>query len=165
VRHTARGASAILVVLAVAGASGCGSSGPHAASSSASTRQATATAPAPQANVAQATAAAGARTVAASAGSVTATMHGSVHDPRVGPLWPVSFTVTSGGQPAAAVLEYEFLLAGQVVARRSHYAFTGSFHDTIEWPSAAVGYPLTLRSVIRSGGATLNLDYPVKVQR
>jgi hypothetical protein len=77
----------------------------------------------------------------------------------------VSFTVTAGGRPAHATVEYQFLLAGQVVARRSHYAFTGRFHDTIEWPSAAVGYPLTLRSVIRSGGATLELDYSVKVQR
>jgi hypothetical protein len=92
-------------------------------------------------------------------------MRGSSHTPPVGPLWPDSFTVSSGGQPARATLEYEFLLAGAVVAHRSHYTFTGSFHDTLEWPSLAVGYPLTLRSVIRSDGATLNLDYPVKVHR
>jgi hypothetical protein len=92
-------------------------------------------------------------------------MHGSTHTPVVGPLWPDSFRVTSAGRPAVASLEYEFLLAGQVVARRSHYTFTGSFHDTIEWPAAAVGYPLTLRAVVRSGSATLDLDYPVKVHR
>jgi hypothetical protein len=91
-------------------------------------------------------------------------MHGSTHEPRVGPLWPDSFAVTNAGRPAAASLEYEFLLAGQVVAHRSHYRFTGSFHDTIEWPAAAVGYPLTLRAVIRAGGRVLNLDYPVKVR-
>jgi hypothetical protein len=52
-----------------------------------------------------------------------------------------------------------------VVAHRSHYRFTGSFHDTFEWPASAVGYPLTFRAVIKSDGATLNLDYPVQVVR
>ena len=124
------------------------------------------TAPAPPAGAtatATATASGSATTVTASAGAVTASMHGSTHQPRVGPLWPVSFIVTTAGRPAPASLEYEFLLAGQVVAHRSHYRFAGRFHDTIEWPAAAVGYPLTLRAVIRAGGALLNLDYAVKV--
>lgn len=113
---------------------------------------------------ATATASGSATTVTANAVSVTVTMHGSTHEPRVGPLWPDSFEVTSAGRPATASLEYEFLLAGQVVAHRSHYTFTGHFHDTIEWPAAAVGYPLTLRAVIRARGTLLNIDYPVKVR-
>jgi hypothetical protein len=88
--------------------------------------------------VTTATAAPTATTVSAAVGAIAATMHGSTHEPRVGPLWPDRFTVTSAGRPTSASLEYEFLLAGQVVARRSHYAFTGSFHDTIEWPAPAV---------------------------
>ena len=53
--------------------------------------------------------------------------------------------------------------AGQVVARRSHYNFTGHFSDTFQWPASAVGYPLSLRAVIVSGKTTFNLDYAVRV--
>lgn len=75
------------------------------------------------------------------------------------------FTVTSAGRPAAAIVEYEFVLAGQVVAHRSHYSFRGGFSDVVVWPATAVGYPLTFRAVVSSSGIVLNLDYPVKVQR
>lgn len=103
--------------------------------------------------------------VRAAQGEVTATMHASGHHPRVNVPWPVSFTVLRAGKPTRAEVRYEYLFAGQVVARRSHYKFNGSFHDTFQWPSSAVGYPLTLRAVIVSGEVTLNLDYPVRVRR
>ena len=103
--------------------------------------------------------------VSASVGAITATMHASTHSPRVNRPWPVSFTVSRSGKPAKAEVRYEYLFAGQVVARRSHYTFTGSFHDIFTWPSSAVGYPLTFRAVISSQGVTLNLDYPVRVIR
>ena len=60
-------------------------------------------------------------------------------------------------------MSYEYLFDGQVVARRSHYTFTGHFSDVFMWPSSAVGYPLTFRAVIVSEGATIDLDYPVQV--
>jgi hypothetical protein len=101
--------------------------------------------------------------VRASSGGVTATMHASTHRPHVNKRWPIAFVVTRGGKPAKAQVAYEYLFAGQVVAHRSHYTFTGSFHDIFEWPSSAVGYPLTFRAVITAGGATVNLDYPVQV--
>jgi hypothetical protein len=147
---------------------GCGSSGKKPAATSGPS--VTVAAPSPAASAApgasaHATVAADATSASACAGGVCATMHGSSHAPVVGPLWPDSFTVTSGGHAAPASLEYEFLLAGQVVARRSHYTFRGTFHDTIEWPAPAVGYPLTLRAVVRSGPETLDIDYPVKVRR
>jgi len=101
--------------------------------------------------------------VTGSAGGVTATLHAADHSPRVGRLWPIRFTATRNGRPARASVAYEYLFGGQVVAHRSHYAFTGHFSDTFQWPASAVGYPLTLRAVIVSGGATINLDYPVQV--
>jgi hypothetical protein len=52
-----------------------------------------------------------------------------------------------------------------VVARRSHYTFTGSFSDIVVWPSASVGYPLTFRALIGSDGARIYLDYPVQVTK
>jgi len=90
-------------------------------------------------------------------------MHGSTHQPKVGQRWPFQFTVTRGGRPARATVTYEFVFGGQVVARREHYAFEGHFTDEIQWPSTAVGYPLEFRAAIVSEGATVNLDYPVRV--
>jgi hypothetical protein len=101
--------------------------------------------------------------VRASSGNVTATMHAATHHPHVNGRWPIAFVVARGGKPAKAEVAYEYLFGGQVVAHRSHYRFTGSFHDVFMWPSSAVGYPLTFRAVITAGGATINLDYPVQV--
>jgi len=103
--------------------------------------------------------------VRASTVGVSASLHASTHHPRVNVAWPISFTVTSQGTAAKAEVAYEYLFGGQVVAHRSHYRFTGHFHDLFRWPASALGYPLTFRAVITSGGATLNLDYPVQVVR
>jgi hypothetical protein len=104
-------------------------------------------------------------TVTGSSGLLTATLRAGTHRPKVGDPWPVHFTVTRAGAPARASVGYEFLFSGQVVARRSHYTFTGSFSDIVVWPSQSVGYPLTFRAVIVSQGATIYLDYPVQVAR
>lgn len=101
--------------------------------------------------------------VSATAGGITATLHATTHSPRVNAGWPISFTVTKGGQPLQAKVSYEYLFAGNVVAKRSNYTFTGRFHDVFRWPASAVGYPLTFRAVILAGGQTLFLDYPVQV--
>jgi hypothetical protein len=104
--------------------------------------------------------------VTSRAGQITATLHvARGHHPRVGERWPIAFTVTSAGKPIQAGVAYEYLFGGAVVAHRSHYRFTGAFHDTFQWPSSAVGYPLTFRAVIAAAGRTLNLDYPVQVVR
>jgi hypothetical protein len=74
-------------------------------------------------------------------------------------------TVTHAGKPAQAQVRYQYLFAGQVVARRSHYRFEGVFHDVFRWPPSAVGYPLVFRAVVQANGVTLRLDYPVQVER
>ncbi len=161
---------------AVLGLAGCGSSSsskpgtsagtpaaatPTATSSTAATSTA-ATSAAGSSRVASASA--GTDTaVSASIGGVTATLHGSTHAPRVQQPWPIHFLVTRGGRAANASVSYEYLFAGQVVARRSHYTFDGHFSDVFKWPASAVGYPLTFRAVIVCEGATINLDYPVQV--
>jgi hypothetical protein len=101
--------------------------------------------------------------VTASSGTIVATLRAHTHQPKVGRAWPIAFTVADGGHPARASVGYEYLFAGQVVAHRSHYTFTGHFADIFRWPSSAVGYPLTFRAAISARGATLNLDYPVQV--
>jgi hypothetical protein len=150
------GACALLV-------SACGGSLKHGSSSAAAPPSTTGT-PAGASTGSSASASAGTgRTVTASAGGVTATLIASTHTPRANSTWPLRFTVTRAGRPARASVSYEYLFSGQVVARRSHYTFSGSFHDTFVWPSTAVGYPLTFRAVIVAGGASINLDYPVQV--
>jgi len=103
--------------------------------------------------------------VKASAGSVTATLRAGTHKPKVNAAWPIHFTVTEGSSPAKAHVSYEYLFGGNVVAKRSHYAFAGTFSDVFRWPPSSVGYPLTFRAVIVAGGHTLYLDYPVQVKR
>jgi hypothetical protein len=105
-------------------------------------------------------------TVSGSSGAFRASMHAGTHHPRVGRRWLVSFTATRNGRPARASVGYEFLFGGKVVARRSHYRFRGHFEDTFYWPAQSVGYPLTLRAVVKgSHGATVYLDYAIQVIR
>ncbi len=140
---------------------GCGSSSTSRTAATMPTVAAT-TQPA-QSTVA--TAEGNARIVSGSAGEVKATLRAGTHTPKVNAPWPISFTVTSAGVPAAAAaVSYEYMFGGAVVARRSHYSFKGGhFSDVFRFPASAVGYPLTFRAVVTSGGATVNLDYPVKV--
>ena len=154
--------SVTVTVLAVAG---CGGSGGGRSTGASQTTGTTSSSPASTAAAASppSTAPSGGETVVGSASGVVATMHAGTHSPRVGQPWPVRFTVTRGGSGVVASVGYEFLFGGQVVARRSHYTFRGHFSDIVQWPASAVGYPLTLRAVVRAAGATINLDYPVQV--
>jgi hypothetical protein len=157
--------AALLPILAAAPA-GCGGSKTHT-----STAASTPGTPAPATRRPSPSAPASASRevspgiVRASVGGVSATLHASGHHPRVGRPWPVSFDVSRSGAPARARVRYEYLFAGQVVAHRSNYGFTGSFHDIFLWPSSAVGYPLTFRALITTGALKLSLDYPVEVVR
>ncbi|MGD0452998.1 MAG: hypothetical protein ABSB69_05320 [Solirubrobacteraceae bacterium] len=155
----AAGLAAGLLVLG-----GCGGSSKSPATQSTGTTPTVSTATqTPQLVVA--TALDNARTVGATSGGVTAILHAGTHRPKVEVRWPIHFTVTRGGRKAAASVSYEYLFGGQVVARRSHYTFKGRFSDVFKWPSSAVGYPLTFRAVIASGGVTIDLDYPVQVSK
>ncbi len=153
-----------LAVLAGLLLSACGGSGKPAASKSS-----TATSTSSSITTATSTAVTGTSTpsgaVSATANGITATMRATTHSPKVNVGWPISFTVVRAGAPVQAKLSYEYLFAGNVVAKRSNYTFTGHFSDLFHWPGSAVGYPLTFRAVILAGGQTLNLDYPVQVVR
>jgi hypothetical protein len=155
---------AVTLLIALLLPSGCGSSGAPKASSTGSGTTTKTTAPPPGARTSTTvTAAPTSVTVGGSLLGVTASMHPANHHPKVKAPWPISFTVTRDGRPAHASVSYEYLFAGQVVAHRSHYTFTGRFSDVFHWPASAVGYPLTFRAVIVSGGVSINLDYPVQV--
>ena len=162
-KRSALVAASVLTLPAVAGCGGSAKGTSTASAAAARTREtstATPAAPSPARAPAR-----GGATVTGSAAGVVASMRAGTHRPRADRPWPVRFTVTRGGREVAASVSYEFLFAGQVVARRSHYTFHGRFSDIVTWPPSAVGYPLTFRAVIVSTPATINLDYPVQVTR
>lgn len=85
--------------------------------------------------------------------------------PRANRPWPVTVTATTrDGKPLRAVVRYQFVFAGRVVAERSHYTFTGRFRDVVTWPARAVGVPLTFRAAISTALGVRNLDYAVTVR-
>jgi hypothetical protein len=110
------------------------------------------------------------------------------HHPKAGALWPITVTCrTRSGKAVRATATYQFVYNGQVVAtrypspnadpnskcskegtcRHSPYPFKGRMRDgTFSWPRRAVGFPLTLRVVVRvKGKGSVNLNYAVKVHR
>ena len=71
---------------------------------------------------------------------------------------------TYDGRPLPAVVHYQFLFAGRVVAERSTYRFRGRFRDVVTWPRRSIGIPLTFRAAITTKLGKRNLDYPVTVR-
>ncbi|QEC49809.1 hypothetical protein FSW04_21040 [Baekduia soli] len=96
-----------------------------------------------------------------------ATLKAGGHHPRAGHLWPITVTARSRrGTPLSGRIGYEYLFEGQVVARRSNYAFHhGRFHDTIVWPARSAGIHLTFRVVVRTRLGVVRLPYAVVVRR
>lgn len=94
------------------------------------------------------------------------TLQAQTHHPRAGAPWPITIRVYDpAGRPLTAEVRYQYLFGGAVVARRSHYRFRGSFHDTFRWPARSLGVPLTFRAVVTTRLGTRRLDYDVQVQR
>jgi hypothetical protein len=86
-------------------------------------------------------------------------------------VWPIRVTARHRGHAInGGKVSYQFLFSGQIVACRTvlppykPYFRHGVFRDRIEWPEQSVGYPLTIRIVIRTRWGTRNLDYRVVVQ-
>ncbi|TML31814.1 MAG: hypothetical protein E6G30_00345 [Actinobacteria bacterium] len=94
-----------------------------------------------------------------------ATLTAPGHNPRADRPWPVVVTATANdGRPLPAVVHYQFLFAGRVVAERSTYRFRGRFRDVVTWPRRSIGIPLTFRAAITTKLGKRNLDYPVTVR-
>ncbi len=103
---------------------------------------------------------------APAAATLDARLYAPTHHPRAGAPWPITITArTAAGRPVRAEVRYVYLYRGQVVGRRSHYRFRGTFHDTIVWPARSVGIALTFRAVVASAVGRRNLDYAVRVRR
>lgn len=96
----------------------------------------------------------------------TVTLSAPTHRPAAGAPWPIVIRAhDAAGRPLPAEVRYQYLFAGSVVARRSHYRFRGTFHDSFRWPARSLGVPLTFRAVITTPFGTRRLDYDVRVKR
>jgi len=96
----------------------------------------------------------------------TITLSAQTHRPVGGAPWPIVIRAyDAAGHPLRAEVRYQYLFAGSVVARRSHYRFRGTFHDTFRWPARSLGVPLTFRAVVTTPLGTRRLDYDVTVKR
>lgn len=103
---------------------------------------------------------------AAAEGRLVAHLYAPNHHPRVHRPWPIRITAADPqGHPVRAEVRYQYLFNGQVVARRSHYRFRGTFRDTLDFPGSAVGYRLVFRAVVTSSIGRRNLDWWVEVRR
>jgi hypothetical protein len=145
-------AGVLLLGSLVVGATGCGSSSSR---------------PKPPANPAVGTTTAGGAAV--TTGSVHATFQGASHNPTVGKPWAYSVHVSdAGGHPLSGTVRIQFTFSGQVVGTDHppvHPVRNGSWHDTLTFPKAAVGQPLTLQAVVHTGAGSVTLNWPITARQ
>jgi hypothetical protein len=153
---------ASVAVALLVGASACGGSKSKTTAGSTGT-PATTSAPA-SANPTTAT------TSTAASGSVHATLHGANHAPVAGKDWTYTVRVTNAaGKPVAGTVETDFVFAGLGVVGKEtpavHKLKNGVLTDTIQWPTNAVGHPLTLVTVVHTSAGSVALGWPVNVSK
>jgi hypothetical protein len=148
-RALAPGALLLIAALAVPLAA-CGGSSKHATTTSAATH------------------AGGAVTSSNAAPAHDLTVHLSApqSEPKAGGFWPITVTATSPtGRPVEGTVSYAYLFGSAVVARRPGGAMHGGvFHDRMEFPARAVGYPLTVEVIVKGQGERGSVTRPVKVE-
>ena len=79
----------------------------------------------------------------------------------------------SGSRTQAAIrspgtVDIQFAFGGQVVGRDTpptHPVVNGRWHDTLKFPAAAVGMPLTFQAVVHTRLGSITLDWPVTVRQ
>jgi hypothetical protein len=148
----------IAVVVAGLTAAGCGGSKPKPATTTTHTTTSTS-------HAAGGISAATATTPTVTSGPVHASLHGANHAPTVGTHWAYTVHATAAsGKPLSGKVDTEFAFAGTVVGHEAppiHRLKNGVLHDTIEFPSSAIGHPITLVTVIRTSAGSVALGWPV----
>ncbi len=168
--------SSSFCALALAAAlAGCGSSSSSSASqatsststTSSSSATSTSSTGAPTSTTSSSAATGGSATV--TTGPVRGTLTASNHTPIAGKPWLYSVTVTdAAGHPLSGTVDIEFLFSGTVVGHDTppvHPLKNGHWHDNLEFPAMSVGYPLTFRAAVKTSAGSINLDWPVEVQK
>lgn len=143
----AKAAGAVAALALTLGA--CGSSSNHGATSTGRTSATTSTA-------------------RAATQSLAVTLTTPKTQPLAGGFWPITVLArTASGTPASGTVSYAFLFGGAVVARRpGGHMSAGVFHDRLEFPARAVGYPLTVQVVVQGAdGESGTTERAVTVHR
>jgi hypothetical protein len=106
-------------------------------------------------------------TTPTSSGSLILGLTTSHSIPKVNANWPITVTAhTRIGRPVSGTVSYAFLFGGNVVATRPGGKLrSGRFHDELQFPAQAVGLPLTLRVIVKSGSRRASIDHQVTVGR
>jgi hypothetical protein len=148
----------IAVVVAGLTAAGCGGSKPKPATTTTHTTTSTS-------HAGGGISAATATTPTVTSGPVHASLHGANHAPTVGTHWAYTVHATAAsGKPLSGKVDTEFAFAGTVVGHEAppvHRLKNGVLHDTIKFPSSAIGHPITLVTVIRTSAGSVALGWPV----
>lgn len=108
-----------------------------------------------------------------SASVTTGPVHGTLtaenHAPVVNQPWAYSVKVTdAAGKPLSGTVDIEFVFGGMVVGRDTpptHPIRDGSWHAKLKFPAAAVGQPLTFRTVVHTSKGSITLDWPITVKK
>lgn len=102
-------------------------------------------------------------------GAVHAVFTAPNHSPIVGKPWPYSVHVTdASGHPLSGTVKIQFTFSGQVVGTDHppvHPVKRGVWHDTLTYPKAAVGEPITLQAVVHTSAGSVTLNWPVTVRQ
>jgi hypothetical protein len=112
----------------------------------------------------------GVATGVAAIGPLNATLVAPGHTAKVNTKWKYAVHATRDHKPVAAKLTEQIVdpIGGKHPVTYANtnkpitnWPFKGTFRDYIIWPASTRGVPLTLRLVVRSGGATKVIKYVV----
>lgn len=96
-------------------------------------------------------------------------MSAANHEPTVGRPWRYTVTATDAqGHELSGTETTQYAFNGAVVGteKPENERFAGGvYHDTIEFPASAVGFPLTVRAVVHTGQGSATGTWTVKVRR
>ncbi len=99
---------------------------------------------------------------------IHATLHAENHAPIAGKLWAYSVHVTdASGHPLSGTVRIQFTLGGLVVGTDNppvHPVKSGSWHEALTFPKAAIGHPLTFQAIVQTSAGSATLNWPVTVK-
>jgi hypothetical protein len=105
-------------------------------------------------------------TTVAYARPIHATLVGENHHPIANKLWPYTVTANdANGRPLTGTVDVEFTFSGTVVGHASPPTDPlkdGRWHDSLTFPSRAIGEPIDLQVVVHTQIGSVTLDWPVK---
>ena len=106
----------------------------------------------------------------AATGSLTASLKGSGHSPKINVHWPYVVRVAINGKPAPARITAQIVdpiggahavQFGTSTKNITNYKIKGVFRDFIIWPGSARGVPLKLRITVVTTAGRKVLSYSV----